>query len=158
MILLTVIVVFIVVLFFSIIGALNFFDKREKCSDSTAFFGTMAFGVLCLILSMYLVIAVPVKLALKYCDYEPVYSHSRPIYNLQEDYITDFDENYYMIYTNDLDGNDIRPKYLLKETIEIFDIDTNTPCINYYSPKFKNKLVDLYFCQIFTINKYDIYI
>lgn len=158
MILFVIPVVFTIVLFFSIIGALNFFDKREKSSDSTAFFGSLVFGMFCIFLSMYLVTAAPAKLALKYCDYEPVYSHSRPIYNLQEDYIADFDENNYMIYTNDLDGNNIRPKYLSKETTEIFDIDTNTPYINYYSPKFKNKLVELYFCQVFTINKYDVYI
>lgn len=159
MILFVIPVVFTFVLFFSIMGALNFFNKKINIiSDTTVFLGSAMFCVFCISLSMYLITAAPAKLALKYCDYEPIYSHSRPIYNLQEDYIADFDENNYIIYINDSDGNNIRPKYLSKETTEIFDVNTNTPHINYYSPKFKNKLVDLYFNQVFTIDKYDIYI
>lgn len=154
MIFLVSIVVFILVALSATVIALNFFDRRNT-SDTNIILGTFAFDIFCVILSISLVTIIPAKLVLKYCDYEPAYSHSRPIYDLRGEYVTELEDDY-MIYVISSDSNNIYEQYLPKENTTIIDIKTKTPYVNYYSPKFKNKLVDLYFGQSFTIGVYDI--
>ena len=156
MIFLVSIVVFILVALSATVIALNFFDRRNT-SNTNIILGTYAFDILCVILSISLVTIIPAKLALKYCDYTPTYSHSKPIYDLRGEYVTELEDDY-MIYVISSDTNNIYERYLPKENTNIIDVETETPHIDYYSPKFKNKLVDLYFNQAFTIDKYDIYI
>ena len=155
-----ILIVIPIVIIISIVGftylSMTFFEKRHF-KIATEAICTVLFSFLGVILSITLVVGVPARLAEKYCDYTPVYSHSKTIYDLYGDYITDSEDNY-IIYVKSSDSNNIYERYLPKENTNIIDIETETPHINYYSPKFKNKLVDFYFNQAFTIDKYDIYI
>ena len=113
---------------------------------------TMVYWLICGHLLFY---TTP-QTALKHCNWEPAYSHSRHIYKLQDDYITEYDDNNYLIYVSQSDGNNIEPKIIPKDKVTIIDVDTNMPYLNYYAPHFSNKLINLYFCGMFTINQFDI--
>lgn len=152
-------IIIIFVLVASMMGftclSMNFFEKIHCESSFISCLGTVLFSFIGVVVSIIMVTAVPANLAMKYCDYTPTYSHSRNIYDLRGEYVTELEDDY-MIYIISSDSNNIYEQCLSKENTTIIDVETKTPYVNYYSPKFKNKLVDLYFCQSFTIGVYDI--